>query len=155
MHTYESDIAAWADEQALALREHRTAAIDWEHLAEEIEDLTLSILRSLRSDIFLIIKHLLKWQAQSEHRLPSWVGTIRDKRRIIKDILRQNPSLKNRAEDLVREEYEEAVEEAADETSLKTSDFPAECPFTFDAIMSIPVSRADVQRPTRRKQKKR
>jgi len=155
MHTYESDTAAWSEEQAVALRAQQWSALDWEHLAEEIEDLKNSLIRTLRSDIFLIVKHLLKWQVQPDRRSPSWVGTIRDNRIIIEDLLLENPSLKKLTEDFVQTKYRKAVEEAADETNLKVSDFPAECPWTFDEVMSIPVSRADVQRTPRRKQKNR
>lgn len=36
---YERDPYTWALEQARALRERRAAAVDWDNLAEEVEDL--------------------------------------------------------------------------------------------------------------------
>jgi hypothetical protein len=36
---YERDYYRWAQEQASALREHRPDQIDWENLAEKVEDL--------------------------------------------------------------------------------------------------------------------
>jgi hypothetical protein len=36
---YERDYYTWTQEQARALREHRTEELDWANVAEEIEDL--------------------------------------------------------------------------------------------------------------------
>ena len=36
--TYETDVVAWANEQAALLRSGNLSAIDIEHIAEEIED---------------------------------------------------------------------------------------------------------------------
>jgi hypothetical protein len=36
---YEADFFRWTEEQAAALRENRSAGIDWDNLAEEIETL--------------------------------------------------------------------------------------------------------------------
>lgn len=36
---HERDYYSWAQEQARALREHRIEGIDWDNLAEEVEDL--------------------------------------------------------------------------------------------------------------------
>lgn len=38
MHAYETDIVAWANEQARLLRARRFEELDIEHIAEEIED---------------------------------------------------------------------------------------------------------------------
>jgi glycosyltransferase involved in cell wall biosynthesis len=39
---YEADIAAWAEQQADALRRRAANEIDWENVAEEIESLARS-----------------------------------------------------------------------------------------------------------------
>jgi Domain of unknown function DUF29 len=61
---YEHDFAAWAQQQAEALR---TAAhggsnqlLDWENLAEEIESLGTSQRSALAGYIMRIIQHLVK-----------------------------------------------------------------------------------------------
>ncbi|MGD7037035.1 DUF29 family protein [Methylotuvimicrobium buryatense] len=38
MHRYESDIVAWANEQAALLRAGQFNMLDLEHIADEIED---------------------------------------------------------------------------------------------------------------------
>ena len=46
---YERDYYRWAVEQARALKEHRTEALDWKNLAEEVKGLGRSERRELRS----------------------------------------------------------------------------------------------------------
>ena len=61
---YDQDFVAWSKQQAEALR---TAArigsnqgLDWENLAEEIEDLGISQRRELKSQIRRVIEPLIK-----------------------------------------------------------------------------------------------
>ena len=59
---YDRDYFAWAQVQAEALRAHRSGenALDYDNLAEEVEDLGGSIRRACISQIANIIEHLLK-----------------------------------------------------------------------------------------------
>ncbi len=59
---YDRDYFAWAQAQAEALRAHRSGenALDYDNLAEEVEDLGGSIRRACISQITNIIEHLLK-----------------------------------------------------------------------------------------------
>jgi Domain of unknown function DUF29 len=61
---YDQDLVAWSHQQAAALRAAaRTGSnqlVDWENLAEEIEDLGRSQRAALRSQIRRIIRHLVK-----------------------------------------------------------------------------------------------
>ncbi len=78
-HTrYETDIVAWATEQATLLRSGKFSEIDFEKIAEEIEDVGKSEQRELASRMAVLIAHLLKWQYQPSHRGP--VGKERLKR---------------------------------------------------------------------------
>jgi hypothetical protein len=40
---YEKDYYAWVQDQVRALRGHRTEEVDWENVAEEIDDLGKSV----------------------------------------------------------------------------------------------------------------
>lgn len=66
MNTYETDIIAWASEQARLLREGRFEQLDIAHLAEEIEDVRRSEQRELPSRLAVLLAHLLKWGYQPE-----------------------------------------------------------------------------------------
>jgi sugar (pentulose or hexulose) kinase len=60
---YGRDFVRWAEAQAAALRAAARAGailpLDWEHLAEEVEDLAQSQRRELRSRLGTILEHLL------------------------------------------------------------------------------------------------
>jgi hypothetical protein len=135
MHYYETDVIAWADEQAALIRARRFDLLDVEHIADEIEDVGKSELREFTSHLAGLIAHLLKWQHQLAYRGSSWEKTIRYKRKELRYNLQRTPSLKARLQDaewfdLV---FGNAVTQAMSETGLDC--FPENCPWTLDQIM--------------------
>src|SRR4030095_1565337 len=74
--SYDTDFYAWAQQQAEAWRAKDWAALDIEHLAEEVEDLRKTERRAVRSQLRLILSHLLKWRYQPLKRTDSWRSTI-------------------------------------------------------------------------------
>jgi hypothetical protein len=133
---YEEDFYAWTVEQARLLRSGKLSSIDIENIAEEIESLGRSDKRAIESRLTLLLTHFLKWQAQPRLRSTSWSGTIREQRRRIEKLLRESPSLRPFVGEVLAEAYADAREDAADETGLPETDFPAECPFSADEVMS-------------------
>ncbi len=65
---YETDVVAWASEQARLIRAGRFDLVDREHIAEEIEDVGKSEQRELATRMAALLAHLLKWQHQPERR---------------------------------------------------------------------------------------
>jgi Domain of unknown function DUF29 len=130
--TYEKDVAAWAHEQAQLIRERRFDALDIEHLAEEIEDVSRSDKRELVSRLTVLLQHLLKWKFQPERRSPSWRATIVAQRDELSDLLEQSPSLRVEMETVLSKSYERAVKRAVIETGMTS--FPSECPFAIGEI---------------------
>jgi len=61
--------------------------VDTEHLAEELEDMGKREKRALRSGTVVLLVHLLKYTYQPKHRSPSWIGTIREQRKHMRDLL--------------------------------------------------------------------
>jgi len=59
---YQTDIIAWANEQAALLRAGNLSALDIEHIAEEIEDVGKSEQRELANRMSVLLAYLLKWQ---------------------------------------------------------------------------------------------
>jgi hypothetical protein len=92
---YETDVVAWAYEQARLLRSGDFSAIDVEHIAEEIEDVGRSERRELKHRLSVLIAHLLKWSQQPARRGSSWSATIRLQRREIQYALKAMPSLRH------------------------------------------------------------
>src|SRR5918999_5295845 len=95
MSTYDTDFYAWTQTQAAALRAKDVAALDLEHLAEEIESLGKRDRRAVESYLEVILLHLLKWAYQSARRGRSWEKSLLQARHRLAKLLRDNPSLAN------------------------------------------------------------
>jgi hypothetical protein len=50
--------------------------------------------------------------------------------------LRKNPSLKSRRDEAVRDAFKDARRIASTETEFEVEQFPEECPYDWDAIVS-------------------
>ena len=133
---YETDIIAWASEQAALLRAGKLLDIDIVHIAEEIDDVGKSERRELASRMAVLLAHLLKWQLQSERRGSSWQRTIKEQRRAIAAHLRETPTLRSALADHNWQEgvWADAVTKAIDETGLDW--LPDDCPWTVEQVLS-------------------
>jgi Domain of unknown function DUF29 len=132
---HEADFYTWAGETAKGLRTLRPAGIDWESVAEEVEDLGRSERRALKSQLHRLLQHLLKWEHQPEGRNASWRVSVENARDEIRDVLADNPGLGAELPDLIEKAYRLARREASAETGLPDSRFPRACPWTFDQVM--------------------
>ncbi len=132
---YATDVVAWAEGQAAALRAGRFEELDRENLAEEIADLSNRERDAVESHLETLVLHLLKWRYDPDHRSKSWKGTIRIARHKIAKLLRDSPSLRPRLPALLTDAYLAARIRAGVETGLLEETFPAACPFTLDQIV--------------------
>ncbi|MGH8558229.1 MAG: DUF29 domain-containing protein [Methylococcales bacterium] len=132
---YETDIVAWANQQAWLVRNKEFELLDLEHIADEIEDVGKAEQLELASRMTVLITHLLKWQFQPERRRRSWELTIRHQRKAIQLHLKQAPSLKFKLNDLEWWEivWGDAVYQASRETGL--DDFPENRLWSTDNIL--------------------
>lgn len=134
--TYETDFVAWADLQADALRRRAANEIDWENVAEEIESLSRSDRREIRSRLAVICEHLLKWEFQVDARSPSWRASIREARDRIADLIEESPSLAAYPATQLpgpRGAYTRGRREAVDATGI--TDLPETCPWAIDQVL--------------------
>jgi hypothetical protein len=132
---YDTDFYAWAQQQAAALRAKDWAALDLEHLAEEVDDLRKTERRAVRSQLRLILSHLLKWVSQSARRSESWRSTIANGRVLVQEDLEDLPSLAPELETLAAWAYPRARRDAAQETGLPLATFPEACPWTVAQVL--------------------
>lgn len=131
---YEDDFAAWAFEQTELLRQKRLAEMDLPNVVEELESIGKEQRHALESSYRLVISHLLKWQFQPDIRSRSWAKTIDGERANIERREDDNPSLAADAKRIVDRIYRYAVREAARDTDLPRSTFPAECPYSVEQL---------------------
>ena len=128
---YEQDYYQWLTDTAKLLEEKEFTKLDLENLIEEIVSLGKSEKRAIKSNLIIVILHLLKWRYQPEKRSNSWKSTIREHRRRIQELLTDSPSLKNYLPKILTTCYLAAKKQASDETSLSVNAFPESCPFTL------------------------
>ncbi len=133
---YETDFVQWADTQAQLLRAEEFEKVDWTNLIEEIEDLSATQRRELRSRLVILLMHLLKWEFQPSHRSRSWKVTIVNQRVDIDAILDESPSLRHALLKAAADAYPRAILKAEAETNLPASTFPKELPYSLDQIIS-------------------
>jgi hypothetical protein len=106
---YEEDTVAWAENQAAALRaaaqDGSNQELDWENLAEEIEDLGKSRRHELHSRIRTVVEHLVKLE-YSPAVLPrnDWRDSIQHARIEIDALLEESPSLRPRLDGIISTE---------------------------------------------------
>jgi hypothetical protein len=112
---YEEDTVAWAENQAAALRAAAHGGsnqkLDWENLAEEIEDLSKRERQDLASRISTIIEHLTKLTySPSADPRNTWRRTVRRTRNEIGRILKASPSLRREVPGITSSEAVGAIE---------------------------------------------
>ncbi|MEA1049544.1 DUF29 domain-containing protein [Lamprobacter modestohalophilus] len=132
---YDQDYYLWFADQARLLRAGQWQQIDVEHLAEELEDMGKREKRALRSRTVILLAHLLKYAHQPDHRSPSWIGTIREQRKQLQELMLDSPSLAPRFAADLEDSYLSAILLAAGETGLPETQFPPTCPFSAEQLL--------------------
>ncbi len=141
--TYETDTYAWAMAQAAALR--RAAALrlndiglDYENLAEEIEEFGKSQARAVRSALKVIAEHLAKLEhSPAAEPRRGWRDSVIEHRQRLDDALDESPSLKARLPELAAKAWRGAREKAANGLAgdgVAASDLPEACPYPLDRL---------------------
>jgi hypothetical protein len=150
---YESDILAWSEQQAGALRELAARrdlpnALDLVHVVEEIEDVGQSELHAVRRFIRLILGHALKCLADPDGlsvrhwhaEIGNWQNELADRvtpsmrRRIDMDVLWRRAARQAKL-DLLEQECDVATLDALMSRA-------ASCPVSLDDVLADPAEPA-------------
>lgn len=130
----DKDEQKWLEETADYVK-----GLDLPHLAEiglydYLVEMGKSDKRALHSQVIRLIVHLLKFRYQPSKATVSWETSVRSARKEIMSIVKFSPSLKKVLIDYLQDDevYEEAKEDAEDETGLE---MPDENPFTPEQIL--------------------
>lgn len=133
---YDRDFYLWLQTTINILKEGKFAEVDLENLLEELESMGRSDKNALKSNLKVLLMHLLKYKYQPEKLTNSWVYTIREHRQRLRDTFKTSPSLYRFFEDIFNESYQDARELAADETGLSINLFPTQSPFTVEEVLN-------------------
>ena len=106
---YEADFVTWTERQADELRrfghDRSNHPLDWQNLAEEIEDLGRGVRSKVESLVDQIIGHLLKLAcSQAEDPRAGWLAETDQFRVQLARLLRDNHSLRARLPEIVESE---------------------------------------------------
>ena len=134
---YDQDFNVWAQETAAALRAGRWAAVDVEHVAEEIEDMAKRNKRELESRLTQILEHLLKLRLAKglilDYNRGGWEASILRQRGEIKSLLSESPSLGRLIDQqLIDACYRRAAASVAAEYGVEP---PSQCPFHREDLL--------------------
>ncbi|WP_414568172.1 DUF29 domain-containing protein [Nostoc sp. CCY 9925] len=133
---YEQDFYLWIQTTAELLKQKNFTQLDLENLIEEIEAMGRSEKKALRSNLEVLLMHLLKYKYQPEKRSGSWQATIREHRKRLREALEESPSLKPYFDEVLGQCYDHARLLAADETELAVATFPEQSPFTPEQVLN-------------------
>ncbi|YAF94337.1 MAG: DUF29 domain-containing protein [Nodularia sp. CChRGM 3473] len=132
---YEQNYHLWLEQMAFLLKNKNFSELDLDNLIHEIESMGRSEKNALRSNLRVLLMHLLKYKFQPQKRSNSWLYTIYEHRLRLQESFLDSPSLKGYFMEVLAICYQHARNEAAIETGLPHAMFPTECPFSVDEIL--------------------
>ena len=132
---YEQDETAWLEIMATLVAKKRFAELDHRHLSEYLTDMAKRDRREVHSRLVVLLWHLLKWENQPNKRTGSWENTI-DQQRLELRLLLESGTLRNHADEILAGAFAVARKRAARETKLKIGQFPKECPWELDDLLT-------------------
>ena len=160
---YNSDVYSWSVKQAAALRRRDFAAVDWDNVIEEIEDVGKSEKRTWTSLCTRTIEHLLRiehYREATKETLKKWEAEIRQFRRDMCDTIVDNPSLQAESKAMFAKAWRRARNNTCDrlaqydEQNNRQLDFhlakrqrdlilPDTCPYRFEDVTAFKLQRSD------------
>lgn len=136
MTDYDTDFYTWTREQAKALRAKDLAALDLDHLAEEIDDLGSNIEHAIESHLERLLFHLLKLRHDPATRpRRGWKVAVDHARAEIDKYVSRNPGLQRLPERYLPAAYRYARRRAAVALDRVPESFPETCPWSLEKIL--------------------
>ncbi len=143
---YDRDLQLWLDQTIQQLKNHEFSSLDVEHLIEELVDLGRAERNALKSNLMILLAHLLKLRVQSdapELMKGSWYSSVLEHRQRVLDNLVDTPSLKSLLVETVAKAYQSSRKLAVKEGRLAKfgvrvpaeSEYPTICPFEIEQIL--------------------
>jgi hypothetical protein len=132
---YEIDEHLWLEKSIELIKNKQHNKLDFEHLLEELEELSRRDRDTIKSYIELIILHLLLlqyWQEEYDYNAHHWQIEIINFRSRLET--RLTKTLRNYLEDNLDKIYQTAFKIATKKTKNKIN-FPPICPYSLEQIL--------------------
>jgi Domain of unknown function DUF29 len=143
---YDLDLQRWIEQTIQQLSDREFGSLDIEHLIEELVDLGKAEKNALRSNLTILLAHLLKLAVQ--HDAPdmmkgSWYSSVLEHRQRVINNLVDTPSLKSFLLEAMEKAYPDARKLAIKEGKLakfgvripEESEYSIVCPFSVEQIL--------------------
>jgi hypothetical protein len=148
MTNYETNVVAWAQEQAALLRAGKFAELDIEHFADEIESVGRAEICGFEERMAVLLAHLLAWQALPQERTADLRDRIATRRQSVARLLRGTPSLSDSLTDphFWRRAWQDAILASVADAEARRHGLPQVCPWASprDIPMICPWAASDV-----------
>jgi len=136
----EENFSAWLLDQATELRTRKPDGIDWQQVAEELEEVAARIRHALLSDLEIVLLHLLKLQFETSAnewrgRSRNWKLHAAEHRNRVIDILENERALRKKLDEFVGKAYPRARQHVTIETGHSKCHYPDECPWSVAQIL--------------------
>ena len=136
MSAYDTDFYAWTQQQAQALRAQDWAALDLEHLAEEVEDVGNSVRFALESQLVRLLFHLLKLAYDPATRpRRGWRVTVASAREEVTK--RATGGLQHHPAAYLPEAYRHARRRISLAMDRPLATFPETCSWTVAQVLDV------------------
>lgn len=144
---YDRDLQLWIEQTIKQLNNRQFESLDIEHLIEELTDLGKSEKNALKSNLMILLAHLLKLQVQSDApdtMKRSWYSSVIEHRQRVLNNLEDTPSLKGFLEEAVQKAYADGRKIAIKESKMAKfgvripdeREYPLNCPFSIEQIFN-------------------
>ena len=152
---YETDFYRWAQEQAALIRARGASEaesgtrpntpIDWEHIAEELEDLGGRHRDALVSLLAVILEHALKLEHSTDDQpRRQWIISVRKCQDQALERFEDSPSLAAQKGALIARAYRRGRSSAILGINIPEEDLPPDCPYDTADLLDpswLPVNR--------------
>ena len=128
---YERDFHRWVETQVRSLKEGELERLDIANLIDEVEDLAINRKHAVKNILVILLAHLLKHQHQPQRRSRSWLASIVEHRRWLRDLLKESPSLRRYSQSVFAKCFQDARALAIAETGLAEAALPPASPYTL------------------------
>lgn len=124
---YDQDYYLWLEATLEQLKTNQLSGVDLENLIAELESMSKSEKRALKSYLIRLFEHCLKlayWASERQYNASHWRLEIANFRRQIKELLKDSPSLRPYLQEIFAESYLDSRKAFAQAFAKKSRDFP-------------------------------
>ena len=143
---YDQDFNLWLEQTIDHLQHQNFVSLDLKNLIEELQTLGKSEKKSLRSNLMILVSHLLKLTVQfdvPETMKISWYRSVVEHRKRVLIDIKDTPSLKAYLSTAIVQAYPDARDLAIREskfaafgvTAPSEDSYPQACPFSLEQLL--------------------